>query len=281
VPDFALFAREYAMVATDGGTEFRVRPGATVVFGENKTRLIALLAGVGFVMLGVLAWAFIQSQQHARELSWVALGVIGGFGLLCLLIAWVGGPKGMYLLRVGPGGEVSHRGPVAGPGEVVAVWVECLEDRDEDGDPYLTTHLYLERRNGRITELPGDRFTGMAHFGLARALAARLAEALRVPLNDRPPPDRFSTAASQRRRGEFWGTVVALVVGTGHFLGGFGLLLAGGEARWVGLLFTASGSAAIGLGCWMAGWGWRGFGLIVGSLAALLILAWRLAGGGQ
>jgi hypothetical protein len=279
--DFALFNREFEVVATDGGTEFRIRPDATFAIGVNRTRLIALLVGLGFVMLGIMGWGYLRAEPMDRWMSWVVLGLMGVLGLLFLLLAWGGGPKGAYLLRIGPGGEVSHQGPVAGPGEVVAVWVECLEGRDEDGDPYPETHLYLERRDGRITELPVGRFTEMRHFGLARALAARLAEALNVPLNDRSPPEAHSTAARRQRSGQFWGVVIALVVGVGHFLGGFSLLLAFRELFWIGLMFTASGSVAIGMGCLMGGWGWRSFGLIVGTLAALVLLVWRFAGGGQ
>ena len=39
----------------------------------------------------------------------------------------------------------------------------------------------------------------MGHFGLARAFAARLAEALRVPLKDERVPDRYSTPARNDR----------------------------------------------------------------------------------
>ena len=87
---------------------------------------------------------------------------------------------------VGPGGEVRHCGKVARAGEVVAVWVECVTDQDEDGDESRRAFVYLERPGGRITELPDGRFTGLGDFGLARAFAARLAEALKVPLNDTP-----------------------------------------------------------------------------------------------
>lgn len=272
--DEKLFHREVETLSVEGGTLFRIRENATVLFGPGKTRLVSICGGVLLLGAGGAFGAIIASQKGPRELFWVPMAIFGTLGGLCLLIAYFGGPRHMYELRVGPGGAVRHSGKQAArAGEVRAVWIECTEWKDDDGDRCQSAFVYLEKADGRIVELPGDRFTRLANFGLARAIADRLAKALNVPLNDGPVPQRYSTPSRRSWWGNAIGATICFLVGTAHLFAGLLLTLGG---RWPGVLFVVTGAGALGFGSWLSGWGWRGWGVWAGAvtLVALGLRAW-------
>lgn len=278
--DPAAFHREFEVAAVEGGTEVRVRPTAVVTVGDERVRQTAALGGLFLLLAGLVGAVFFASHSHSGWAWPFPLALFGGLGVLCLLIAWVGGSRRDYVLTVSSTGEVRHHWRVVGPGEAVAVWAHCTTYNDiDDGTELQCAYLYIEQTGKRFTELPVPRFSRLSDSGLARALAAKLAELLKVPLREGEPPEQWSSPKREDASRRWWATVGMLVIGVPHFLFGFSFLVGVREAWWVGLIFMGTGSLLIAGACWQAGWGRRGFGLIVGGLMLVVfLLQWLLSG---
>ncbi len=210
-------------------------------------------------------------------LPWVCPGgillLLGALALAgCLKLA-----RGFHRPLVAePNGPVRYGARLlVGEGTVAGVHVERASQwmNPESGPNYerLFAHVYVATTDGRFVELPPPYFSNLDGWELAEALGAALAATLKVPLSFDPPPPEQSTPATQARRWSYVFGAFALVIGTAHWLAGFGLLAVRAAALvdpairipadapppWFGAIFVCSGAGScyLGIRCWGYGRG--------------------------